>query len=176
MGLFIKHTLDTAPAASRPLLTGIKAAFGFVPTMFEYMAEAPTTIEAYLQLNELVSKTSFNVSEQQIALMAVSVENKCEFCIKAHKAIGKMKGANVESLADLAEGQVISNSKDRDLAEFVRLVVHERGRITSADQEKFLNAGFTRQNILEVILIVSIKTLSNYINHLTQPEVNTELK
>jgi len=176
MGLFIKHTLDTAPAASRPLLTGIKAAFGFVPTMFEYMAEAPTTIEAYLQLNELVSKTSFNVSEQQIALMAVSVENKCEFCIKAHKAIGKMKGANVESLAALAEGQVISNSKDRVLAEFVRLVVHERGRITLADQEKFLSAGFTRQNILEVMLIVSIKTLSNYINHLTQPEVNTELK
>lgn len=35
--------------------------------------------------------------------------------------------------------------------------------------------GFTQQNILEVILIVTIKTLSNYINSLTKPEPNKEL-
>lgn len=176
MGIFIKHTLDSAPVESRPLLIGIKAAFGFVPTMFEYMAEAPTTIEAYLKLNELISKTSFTVSDQQVALMAVSVENNCEFCIKAHKAIGKMKGANIETLIALSEGAPVLNSKDNALIEFVRLVVRNRGRLTIADQEKFLNAGFTQQNILEVMLIVSIKTLSNYINHLTLPEVNAELK
>jgi len=176
MGLFTKHTIESAPAASRPLLTGIKAAFGFIPTMFEHMAEAPTTIEAYLQLNELVSKTSFSVSDQQVALMAVSVENKCEFCIKAHKAIGKMKGANLDTLLALSEGNEITNLKDKALVEFVRLAVKERGRLSLADQNKFISAGFTKQNILEVMLIVSIKTLSNYINHLTQPEVNSELK
>tara|TARA_B110001454_G_scaffold219195_1_gene251357 strand:- start:1956 stop:2486 length:531 start_codon:yes stop_codon:yes gene_type:complete len=176
MGLFTKHTIESAPAASRPLLTGIKSKFGFIPTMFDYMAGAPTTIEAYLQLNELVSKTSFSVSDQQIALMAVSVENECDFCVKAHKAIGKMKGANLETLLALSEGREIVNSKDRALVDFVRLVVKERGRLTLGDQEKFIKAGFTQQNILEVMLIVSIKTLSNYINHLTQPEVNSELR
>jgi len=62
------------------------------------MAEAPTTIEAYLTLNSIIDKTSFTPGQQQVALLAASTENECDFCIAAHRAIGKMKQANQQTL------------------------------------------------------------------------------
>ena len=169
------HTAEEAQGESKDLLLGIKNQFGFIPNMFAYMAEAPTTIHAYLQLNELVSKTSFTVSEQQVALLAVSVENECGFCVVAHRAIGKMKNANVQSLTAIAENTEIVDSKERALATFVRTVVKTKGKPTDLDVEQFLNAGFTKQQVFESMLIVSIKTLSNYINFLVKSEPNKEL-
>ncbi len=175
MTRFTFHTPDTTSGPTRELLEGIRKGYGFIPNLFAYMAEAPTTVEAYLALNELIAKGSLSAAQQQVALLAVSVENDCEFCIAAHRAIGKMKGANPQTLNALASGSEIADASDRTLATFTRAVVKSRGRPGAAAIQAFLDAGFTKAQILEVILIVSIKTLSNYINHLTNPEPNKEL-
>ena len=172
---FTFHTLETAPEASKSMLTQIKEVYGFVPNLFAYMAEAPASLEAYLTLNKLIESTSFTPAQQQVALLAVSVENQCEFCSVAHRATGKMKQANQQTLDALNSGKEIQDKKDSALAAFSQAVVETRGRPGEETIEKFLNSGFTKQNILEVMLIVAIKTLSNYTNHLTLPEPNPEL-
>ncbi|HEY5994239.1 MAG TPA: carboxymuconolactone decarboxylase family protein [Gallionellaceae bacterium] len=172
---FTFYTPENTSGPTRELLEGIRKGYGFIPNLFAYMAEAPTTVEAYLALNDLIAKGSLSHAQQQVALLAVSVENACEFCTVAHRAIGKMKGANAQTLNALADGTEIADAKDRALAAFTRAVVKTRGRPGAPAVQAFLNAGFTKAQILEVILIVSIKTLSNYINHLTNPEPNKEL-
>ncbi len=172
---FTFHTLENASGQTKELLSGIQKGYGFVPNLFGYMAEAPTTVQAYLALNDLVSKTSLTPAQQQVALLAVSVENGCDFCSVAHRAVGKMKGANVQTLTAVATHSEIANATDKALVTFTQAVVETRGRPTDEEVQSFLNAGFTKQQILEVVLIVSIKTLSNYINHLTKPEPNEEL-
>lgn len=172
---FTFHTLENASGQIKELLSGIQKGYGFVPNLFGYMAEAPTTVQAYLALNDLVSKTSLTPAQQQVALLAVSVENGCDFCSVAHRAVGKMKGANVQTLTAVATHSEIANATDKALVTFTQAVVETRGRPTDEEVQSFLNAGFTKQQILEVVLIVSIKTLSNYINHLTKPEPNEEL-
>lgn len=172
---FTFHTPGNSAGATRELLAGIQKSYGFFPNLFGYMAEAPTAVEAYLKLNELVSKTSLSPAQQQVALLAVSVENDCDFCSVAHRAIGKMKGANAQTLTAIASHNAVDDLQDRALASFAQSVTKNRGRPSDAELQAFLNAGFNKQQILEVILIVSIKTLSNYINHLTHPEPNKEL-
>lgn len=172
---FTFHTPENTTGHTKELLEGLRKRNGFVHNLFAYMAEAPTTVEAYLALNELVSKTSLSPAQQQVALLAVSVENGCEFCTVVHRAIGKMKGASVQTLTALASHSGIADIKDRALAAFTQTIVKKRGRPSEAEIQSFLDTGFTRQQILEVILIVSIKTLSNYINHLTNPEPNKEV-
>ena len=172
---FTFYTPENTSGHTKELLEGIGKGYGYVPNLFAYMAEAPTTVEAYLALNDLVTKTSLSPAQQQIALLTVSVENDCNFCTVAHRAIGKMKGANMQTLTALATGSAITDAKDSALATFTQAIVKTRGRVSEAEIQSFLAAGFTKQQILEVILIVSIKTLSNYINHLTQPEPNPEL-
>ncbi len=169
------YTLDTASKEAKPILEQIQKSYGFVPNLFAYMAEAPTTLEAYLTLNKIIEKTSLTPAQRQVALLAVSVENECDFCTVAHRAIGKMAQANQQTLNALNAKEQISDMKDAALAKFVQSVVKDRGNISEKTISEFLNAGFTKQQILEVMIIVSIKTLSNYINHLTKPEPNNEL-
>ncbi len=169
------YTLDTASKEAKPILEQIQKNYGFVPNLFAYMAEAPTTLEAYLTLNKIIEKTSLSPAQQQVALLAVSIENECDFCTVAHRAIGKMKQANQQTLNALNAKEQISDMKDAALARFAQSVVKDRGNISEKTISEFLNAGFTKQQILEVMIIVSIKTLSNYINHLTKPEPNNEL-
>ena len=172
---FTFYTIDTASQEARPLLEQINKGNGFVHNLFAYMAEAPTTIEAYLALNNIITKTSLTPAHQQVALLAASVENECDFCTVAHRAIGKMKKAHQQTLNALNANDIIEDKKDAALAKFTRAVVKNRGRLSESTVEAFLHAGFTKQQILEVMIIVSIKTLSNYINHLTHPEPNKEL-
>ncbi len=172
---FMFHTLETASEAARPILAQINQGYGYIPNLFAYMAEAPTTLEAYLALNALIDKTSFTPGQQQVALLAASAENQCEFCTIAHRAIGKMKQANQQTLDALSTGDTIDDAQDAALVKFTQMVVESRGRPGEGAIEAFLSAGFTKQQIFEVMLVVSIKTLSNYINHLTNPEPNPEL-
>ncbi|OIQ98100.1 carboxymuconolactone decarboxylase family protein [mine drainage metagenome] len=172
---FTFHTPENTSGPTKELLTGIQKGYGFFPNLYGYMAEAPTTVEAYLALNDLVSKTSLTPGQQQVALLAVSVENGCDFCTVAHRAMGKMKKANEQTLTAVSSHSTINNPHDRALAAFAQSVTKNRGRPSESEVQAFLDAGFNKQQILEVILIVSIKTLSNYINHLTHPEPNKEL-
>ena len=175
MTKFTFHTPENTSGSTQELLAGIQKGYGFFPNLFGYMAEAPTTVEAYLALNDLVSKTSLTPGQQQVALLAVSVENDCDFCTVAHRAMGKMKNANPQTLKAVSSHSAINDPQDRALVAFAQSVTKNRGRPSEAEVQAFLDAGFNKQQILEVILIVSIKTLSNYINHLTHPEPNQEL-
>jgi len=172
---FTFYTPENATVKVKEIFSGIQQTYGFIPNLFAYMAEAPTTLQAYLNLNDLVSKTSFTPAQQQIALLAVSVENECEFCSTAHHAIGKMSNANANTLSCTIAQSEISDPQDRALVQFATAITKSRGRPSEDEINDFINAGFSKQQILEVILIVSIKTLSNYINHLTNPKPNEEL-
>ena len=139
------------------------------------MAEAPVALEAYLLLNDLVTKTSLTPAQQQTALLTVSVENECEFCSVAHTAMGKMQKANAQTLNAINSKGEVSDPKDHALVKFTQSIVKNRGHLDDSEIQAFLNAGFTKQQIFEIMLIVAMKTLSNYSNHLTKTEPNKEL-
>lgn len=172
---FTLHTLESTSGSTKELLAGIQKGFGFIPNLYGYMAEAPVTIEAYWALDGLLAKTSFTSAQQQVVLLAVAVENNCGFCSVAHQAMGKMHAANAQTLKATATYGVINDLQDRALVAFAQTVTKNRGRPAEAEVQAFLDAGFTKRQIFEVIMIVSMKTLSNYINHLTKTEPNKEL-
>jgi len=75
----------------------------------------------------------------------------------------------------LHTGVEIEDPSDHALVDYVRKVVRQWGLMSEADIKTFLAAGFSRQQLLEVVLIVSTKILSNYINHITILEPNRYL-
>jgi alkylhydroperoxidase family enzyme len=105
----------------------------------------------------------------------VSLENNCYFCATAHRAIGKKSGINPQTVESLLNNQPIKDAKDDALVTLTRAIVRERGWLADEQIDAFIDSGFTKQQVFEVILVVTIKTLSNYSNHLTKPEVNPEL-
>ncbi|NGP77998.1 carboxymuconolactone decarboxylase family protein [Balneolaceae bacterium YR4-1] len=164
---FTIYTTENAPEESKPLLDAAKDKFGFLPNLLGEFAESPALLEGYLQLNDIVGKTSFSEIEQQLAILAVSVENKCHYCTAVHSTILKNQLNVDESVVEsVRKEETLVNPKLNTLVSFVRKVVAERGFISENDLESFLEAGYTKQQALEVNLIVALKTISNYTNHL----------
>ena len=172
---FTFYTPANASADAKPLLEKIQSAYGFIPNLFAYMAEAPSTIQAYLTLNELIAASSFSPAQAQLALWVTSIENQCDFCRIAHQAFAKKMGVKPQTFDAVLNQQNIACKEDAALVEITRAIVNKRGHIDEAELNAFLNAGFTKKQFMEVVLIVTIKTLSNYINHVTHPEVNPEV-
>jgi len=172
---FTFYTPETAPTESKAILNNIKAGYGFIPNLFAYMAEAPVTVEAYVALNTLIGKSSLSPAHAQVALLTASLENECGFCSVAHRATGKKNGVCTQTLDALSNKTQINNPQDYAISTLTRAIVKQRGNIGESALQAFYAAGFNKQQVLEVILCVTIKTLSNYTNHLTHPEPNQEL-
>jgi uncharacterized peroxidase-related enzyme len=148
---------------------------GFVPNLYAQLAEAPAALEAYTTLGRLVDKTSFDATERQVLLLAVSVENGCGYCVAAHSAIAKhLQGVDAATVDALRTQAPLADPRLDVLARFTREVVKSRGHPSAEALDEFLDAGFRPQQVLEVLLGVAMKTLSNYTNHITRTPVDEQ--
>lgn len=172
MSEFPLHEIESAPDAARPILEGAEEAYGFVPNLLRVMAEAPPLLEAYTTLNEILEKTSLAPTERQVLLLSVSAENGCAYCVPAHSALARNAGVPDEVVEAIREGRPATDERLEALRRFTQAVVRERGRPSEEEVERFLEAGYTRPQILEVVLGVGMKTLSNYTNHLAETPVD----
>ena len=172
MSIFSVHTLQSAPEASRPILEGAHKNFGFVPNLLGALAEAPAALEAYVALTGLVEKSSFSAAEQQVILIATSVENGCEYCVAAHSTIASMQKLPADVIGGLRQGTEVADARLEALRKFTTILVTNRGHASDQEVQDFLTAGFTRKQVLEVVLGITMKTLSNYANHLIDTPVD----
>lgn len=172
MTKFTVYTENTAPAASKPTLKAVKEAFGFVPNLQANMAESPELLAAYTALWDLFSKTSLSATEQQVVYLTAIFENNCHYCMAGHTMLAKMQKIDSTVVQAIRSGRPIADPKLEALHKFTGIVVRERGFVPDADVDRFLAAGFTNRNVLEVVLGVGTKVLSNYTNHITHTELD----
>ena len=169
---FTLHDENTAPDDSKPLLAKSQKAFGMVPGLHAVMAEAPGLLDAYQQVHELFLNSSFDKDETTVVWQTVNVENNCLYCVPAHTGIAKAMGVDDAITEALRNETPLPNARLEALRDFTLSVVRDRGNVDDAKVQAFLDAGFTRRNILEVVLGYSQKVMSNYTNHLAQTPVD----
>lgn len=169
---FTIHTIDTAPEAAKSDLRMAEKSMGFVPNLLGVLAEAPIALRAYLQLTDLLGKSSLTPIEQQVMMIAGSVSNQCGYCVAAHSTVGTMVKMPPPVLEALRKGSVVPDAKLEALRSFTAELVNKRGHVPDQRVQEFLEAGYTRQNVLEVIFAIAMKTLSNYTNHLADTPVD----
>jgi len=162
------HNLDTAPAAAKEILNGSAKAFGFVPNLLGVMAEAPALLKAYTTLSRIFEEASLSAAERQVVLIAASYENQCEYCVVAHSAIAAMQQVPADAVCAIRDAEAIPDTRLETLRRFTAAVVASHGWPTETDTKIFLAAGYGQQQILEVVLGVGLKTLSNYTNHIAE--------
>jgi uncharacterized peroxidase-related enzyme len=170
---FPYHTPETAPADARDLLEAAKRRYGMVPNLYAKMAEAPALLRAYLQLSDLFSQSSLSTTEQQVVLLTASRVNGCTYCMGAHSVLADMAGVATEVTDAIRGDRPIEDSRLEALRRFTATLVEKRGWLSDGDLEVFLDAGFTQGNVLDVVLGVGQKTLSNYTNHIAVTELDS---
>lgn len=173
MAEYSYHSPETAPEAARPMLEDAKRQYGMVPNLYAKMAEAPTLLEAYLQVSGIFARSSLTTTEQQVVLLAASRANQCEYCMGAHSVLADMAEVPVEITDAIRNDRTIPDARQEALRRFTSQLVERRGWLDDAEVQSFLDAGFTRENLLDVIVGVSQKILSNYTNHIAGTELDS---
>lgn len=157
-------SIDAAPAASRPLLEGVRKMLGSVPNLFRLTANSPAVLEGYLGLNGALAKGSLTPQTRERIALAVAEINGCDYCLSAHAYLGK-------NLAKLDEAEIAANRaggssdpKADAAVRFAARLVRERGQITDADVSSVRMAGYGDAEIVEIVAHVALNTLTNYLN------------
>lgn len=166
MNTFNAYGIDDAPAASKALLEKSKQEWGFVPTLHGVLAESAPTLSAYQTLFALGQQTAFSPAEQQVVYMTISVFHECEYCVAGHTYLARTSKLEESAIEAIRNGAVIPDAKLQALRAYTEAVVRERGFIGDAATAAFLAAGYDKAHVLEVVLILSCKTISNYVNHI----------
>lgn len=160
------HSADSAPSAARDALREVKHDFGFVPNLLGMLSNAPVVLDAYRALSGCFERSSLSATERQVVLLAVSMENRCAYCVAAHSVIAGMQLVDPEHVRRLRGNEALGDAKLEELRSFAVELLRSRGWPSSTRIERFLTAGYGPAQVLEVVLGVALKTLSNYANHL----------
>lgn len=176
MPTFKLHDQNTAPEASKPLLENSQKAFGMVPGLHAVMAESPGLLEGYQVLHNLFLNSSFTAEEQTVVWQSINVEHNCHYCVPAHTGIAKAMKVSDEISNALRDETPLPTPKLEALRDFTLAMVRQRGELQTSQIEDFYAAGFSQQNVLEVILALSQKVMSNYTNHVAQTPIDAAFK
>jgi len=170
------HTAETAPEGSQPVLYRMQKDFGFIPNLTGIFAESPAMAEGYWALADIYEKTTLTATEREVVLMTNNQLNKCHYCSAAHTMAAQMKKIPNDVIEALRNGTPIADPRLEALHVFARRINEARGWVSNEDVQSFLSAGFTKANILDVILGTSLKVMSNYSNHIAQTPLDEPFK
>ena len=171
---FTFHDLETAPEGSKPLLKNVLASSGRIVDFYAVMVESPEALSGYSALSKAFNTSSLNSEEKTVVWQTINVEHECHFCVPAHTAMAKAMKVSDEVTNALRDETPLPNSKLEALRDFTLTLVRTRGHASDAEVTRFLEAGYTHRNILEVVLGLAQKVLSNYVNHLAQTPVDEQ--
>lgn len=166
MSEFPVHTLESAPQAAAPTLKATQQAFGFIPNLMGIMASSPALAEAYMNLSNVFEKTDLTATEKQIVLLTVSHYHACHYCMAAHTAISAMQDVPADVVEAIRNNQPITDSKLQALRALVHSMVDNRGFPDETVVQHFLDAGYKPAHMMDILVGVAQKTLSNFTNHI----------
>ncbi|AHE98974.1 carboxymuconolactone decarboxylase family protein [Thioalkalivibrio paradoxus] len=169
---FPLHDRDTAPDAAAAF-DRAETIFGMVPNLTRKMATSPALAQGYLDLTSLFDRCSLSAQERGVVLLTVSRFHGCDYCMAAHSMTGRMTGLPDAEVDALREDRPLPDARLEALRRFVHAMLEGRGWVDASDLAAFRHAGFGEQQVLDVILGIGLKTLSNYTNHIAGTPVDT---
>ncbi|QHW29200.1 peroxidase-related enzyme (plasmid) [Rhizobium leguminosarum bv. viciae 248] len=162
-------TPEQVPAESKQTLDTFTRNIGFTPNMMAAFAQSPIAFNAWATLLGSLSK-ALDVKTRDSIGLAVSEVNGCNYCLTVHSL-------TAEHMAKLPADDIILARKGhatdpkRDAAvQFARKVVETRGQVSDADLKEVQDVGYTDANIIEIIALVAMYSLTNFFNNVFDPE------
>ncbi len=158
-------TRNEVSPANQALFDALKSQLGFVPNLYATIAHSEHALGTYLALQS--AKSSLNSKEREIINLVVSQVNECRYCLAAHTAIGKMVGFSDAQIIEIRKGRASFDAKLDALAVLVRSISVNRGKADATSKERFFAAGYTAGHLVDAIVVVGDKTITNYLHAAT---------
>jgi uncharacterized peroxidase-related enzyme len=164
----------TTSQKTNEILDNAKKSLGFVPNMYAKMGANTALLDAYTySYNSFRANAGFTPAEQEVIFLSIAYENNCEYCVGAHSFIAdNMSKVPAEVTDAIRDGKQIPDVKLAALSRLTRSLTVNRGNVSQAEVDAFLAAGYSEVQVLGIIAGIAVKTMSNYSNHNTNPELD----
>lgn len=172
MSKFPIHTAESHPEHAAEVIGTIQKRYGFVPGLLGALSESPSAAGAYLSLGEAVRNSSFTPTERHVVWFTINTLHECHYCMAAHTGIAKSENIPDDVIETARAGSDYADPRLQALKVFTTKMVIDRGWPQPDDLEALFAAGYTHQTVLDVILTISHKVLSNYTNHVVETPVD----
>ena len=167
------HTPETAPEAARQRVQNVLNANGFIPNLIGALANSPQALAFYQDVGTLTP------GEREVVQIIAARTNQCGFCVAGHTKLAVLKKLlseqNVKASRDVSPAE-FDDKKLAALADFTLAVMAHKGAVSDAQLQAFVDAGYRKEQAVDVVMGVALATLCNYTNNLAQTEINPELQ
>jgi uncharacterized peroxidase-related enzyme len=170
---FTIPTREEVSENNQAIFDTLKKNLGFVPNLYAYYAKNETALGDYLALQN--RKSTLRAKEREVVNLVTSQVNGCRYCQSAHTELGKMNGFTEEQILEIRKGAASFDAKTDALAKLTKAIVEGRGKVGDDVKENFFAAGYTEANLIDVVIVVGDKIISNYIHNLTGFEIDFPL-
>jgi len=167
MAILKPQTIESAPQGSKVTLQAIQQRYGFVPNLMATFANSPALLNGYVGLDAVWEKSSFSAQERQLIVLTASVVNRCGYCIAAHATALEGLRLDPECIQAVRNRDSLGDERLDALVTLTRELVVERGFVAPKTVERFVAAGFNEVALMEVLIGVALKVMSNYLDNLT---------
>lgn len=167
---FTVPTRAEVSPANQTIFDNLKNGLGFVPNLYAYYAKNETALGDYLTLQN--RKSTLKAKERELINLVTSQINECKYCLAAHTTIGKMNGYTDTQILEIRQGSAGFDPKLDALAKVTAAIVQNKGRVSDETKAQFFNAGYTEANLIDVLIVVGDKIISNYLHNFIGFEVD----
>lgn len=172
MSMLKIHDENSAQPQAGKILEGVKQSAGFVPNIFGVTANSPTALEAFATLNAKFAESAFNAIEREVIQLTISAMNGCGYCVAGHTLFAQMHGADDALVYAIRNNLPIADKKLSTLHDFTQSLLDNKGRVSDAEFASFLAVGYKEEQVLELILGISLKIFANLTSNFNKIELD----
>ena len=163
--------INEASEQSKELLSQVQQKFGSIPNVFKMMANSPAVLQSYLNFSDALAAGKLNHQIAERIALLIAQDNECEYCLSAHSAIARNAGLTGDEILNARQGSSSDEKADAALV-FAMAIADNNGKVEDEDLQNARQAGFSDEELLEIVAAISLNTLTNTLNNFAQTEVD----
>ncbi|MFA5983844.1 MAG: carboxymuconolactone decarboxylase family protein [Methylococcaceae bacterium] len=163
-----------AQGKAKELLDAIKQEMGTIPNIFTTFANSPAALQAYLNFNSALNTGVLVPTLRDQLAVTVAAYNGCNYCASAHVFLGGKAGVDKAELMANAKG-LSNDSKTQAAINFTLALLEKRGKTSLSELNAVREAGFSDEEIIEILAHVALNTYTNYLNETALTEIDFPL-
>ena len=165
------NPVQNPTSEAQETLNGVNAKMGSVPNLFATLGHSNAALTGYLQLGDTLGSGVLTAAQREQIALAVAQENECEYCLSAHVVIGTGAGLTPDDIAAARRADE-KDSIDSALTHLARTLVKQQGLLNDQSFNEYRTAGLSDAQIIETAANVALNTLTNYVNHLAETDID----
>jgi uncharacterized peroxidase-related enzyme len=154
------------------LLEQTRRQLGRLPNLYAALANGPAALAGYLAMRDHLSHGVLSARLREQLALLVAQENHCTYCVSAHTLRGQKMGLTDDQLIRTREAADDTDPHAHAVLQLAHEIMRTGGRVEDKALGDARQAGVNDAELAEIVAHIALNTLSNYFNHLAQPDLD----